>query len=76
MECQNKYGSTTVWELFTDLFDFFPISAIIANNIFAVHGGLSPLIESVDQIEGLNRFQEIPHDGPLCDLMWSDPEEG
>lgn len=31
------------------------------------------MIESVEQLEGLNRFQEIPHDGPLCDMMWSDP---
>jgi hypothetical protein len=50
MECQNKFGSTAVWELFTDLFDFFPICAIANSDIFAVHGGLSPLIESVDQI--------------------------
>jgi len=36
-----------VWEQFTDLFDFLPIAAIGAQDLFAVHGGLSPLIESV-----------------------------
>ena len=22
----------------------------------------------------INRKQEVPHDGPMCDLLWSDPE--
>ena len=25
MECQTKYGNTTVWELYTDVFDYIPI---------------------------------------------------
>ena len=29
----------------------------------------------MDQIQCLERVQEIPHDGPYCDLMWSDPED-
>jgi hypothetical protein len=23
----------------------------------------------------LDRFQEVPHEGPMCDLLWSDPED-
>ncbi len=34
----------------------------------------SPLITSLDQIRVLDRFQEIPHEGPLTDLLWSDPD--
>jgi serine/threonine-protein phosphatase 2A catalytic subunit len=36
---------------------------------------LSPSIETLDYIRGLNRVQEVPHDGPMCDLLWSDPDE-
>jgi len=39
-----------------------------------VHGGLSPSIHSIDQIKVLDRFREIPHDGPMADLVWSDPD--
>jgi serine/threonine-protein phosphatase 4 catalytic subunit len=40
-----------------------------------VHGGLSPSIQSLDQIRTIDRKQEVPHDGPMCDLLWSDPED-
>jgi hypothetical protein len=30
---------------------------------------------SLDQIRTINRQQEVPSDGPMCDLMWSDPDE-
>lgn len=42
--------------------------------IFCVHGGLSPSIQTLDQIRAIDRKQEVPHDGPMCDLLWSDPE--
>ena len=26
------------------------------------------------QIRAIDRKQEVPHEGPMCDLLWSDPE--
>ena len=43
--------------------------------IFCLHGGLSPAIDTLDHIRELDRFQEVPHEGPMCDLLWSDPED-
>jgi hypothetical protein len=40
-----------------------------------VHGGLSPLIDTVDKIRLIDRKQEVPHEGAMCDLLWSDPDE-
>ncbi|RMZ76011.1 hypothetical protein DV738_g5160, partial [Chaetothyriales sp. CBS 135597] len=44
-------------------------------SILCVHGGLSPLIETIDLIRLLDRKQEVPHEGAMCDLLWSDPDE-
>lgn len=41
--------------------------------IFCVHGGLSPSIDAVDHVRAFNRVRDIPHAGPMCDLLWSDP---
>lgn len=43
--------------------------------VLCVHGGLSPLIDSLDKIRLLDRKQEVPHEGAMCDLLWSDPDE-
>ncbi|KAI8024629.1 Serine/threonine-protein phosphatase PP-X isozyme 2 [Camellia lanceoleosa] len=51
------------------------LSALIENKIFCVHGGLSPSISTLDQIRTIDRKQEVPHDGAMCDLLWSDPED-
>lgn len=74
-ECLRKYGSINVWKHFTDLFDYLPLAATVDNSIFCPHGGLSPSLETVDQILALERVQEVPHEGAVCDLMWSDPDD-
>lgn len=30
-ECLRKYGNANVWKYFTDLFDFFPLTAVVDN---------------------------------------------
>ena len=74
-ECLRKYGSVNVWRYCTEIFDFLPLAALIDEEVFCVHGGLSPNIDTLDQIKTIDRKQEVPHEGPMCDLMWSDPEE-
>lgn len=129
-ECQRKYGNANVWKLFTDLFDYLPMTALVEDRIFCLHGGLSPSIDTLDHAKNLDRygwalftsepnkkttfvgrdeplpsrtslgpfhplppstlpphsqslfscanecrFQEVPHEGPMCDLVWSDPDD-
>ena len=50
-------------------------SALVDSQIFCLHGGLSPSIDTLDHIRALDRLQEVPHEGPMCDLLWSDPDD-
>ncbi|KFA81721.1 hypothetical protein S40288_05995 [Stachybotrys chartarum IBT 40288] len=43
--------------------------------VLCVHGGLSPLLDTVDKIRLIDRKQEVPNEGAMCDLLWSDPDE-
>ncbi|KAI3461879.1 hypothetical protein Pfo_018542 [Paulownia fortunei] len=74
-ECLRKYGNANVWKTFTDLFDYFPLTALVESEIFCLHGGLSPSIETLDNIRNFDRVQEVPHEGAMCDLLWSDPDD-
>jgi serine/threonine-protein phosphatase 4 catalytic subunit len=74
-ECLRKYGSVNVWRYCTEIFDYMSLAALIEGRIFCVHGGLSPSVNTLDEIRAIDRRQEVPHDGAMCDLMWSDPEE-
>lgn len=75
-ECIRKYNNNPeIWKYFTDLFDFLPLTCLVEGKIFCLHGGLSPTIDSLDGVRMIDRFQEVPHEGTMCDLLWSDPDE-
>ncbi|MCD7451497.1 Serine/threonine-protein phosphatase PP2A-2 catalytic subunit [Datura stramonium] len=54
-----SFHSSIVWFVFGHV-DFF---------------GLSPSLDTLDNIRALDRIQEVPHEGPMCDLLWSDPDD-
>mmetsp|Transcript_30856 Transcript_30856/g.79182 ORF Transcript_30856/g.79182 Transcript_30856/m.79182 type:complete len:317 (+) Transcript_30856:2-952(+) len=74
-ECLQTYSTPAVWKAFTEAFDYLPVTALIDSRIVCMHGGLSPSADTLDEIRQLDRIQEVPHDGPMCDLLWSDPDE-
>jgi len=73
-EIVRKYGNSNPWSYCIEVFDLLPIGAVIDGEVLCLHGGLSPEIRTIDQIRTIERNVEIPHDGPFCDLMWSDPD--
>lgn len=74
-ECLRKYGSINVWRFCTEVFDYLSLAALVDGRFFCVHGGLSPSISTLDQIRLIDRKCELPHEGGMCDLLWSDPDE-
>ena len=76
-ECVKKYGCLNLWQHCCDVFDCLSIGAVLDGVALVVHGGLSPSIDTIDQLRtSIDRFQEVPQDGAFCDILWSDPEEG
>ncbi|KAF4140540.1 Calcineurin-like phosphoesterase [Phytophthora infestans] len=78
-ECLKKYGPV-LYNRMIKCFESMPLAARLetAHGTFlAVHGGLSPDIQFVGDINGqVNRFMEPEPNGALCDLLWSDPAKG
>ena len=62
-----------LWKLFIDLFNCFPVAACIDDKIFLVHGGISPHLTNLQDITRIQRPTDVPEQGLLCDILWSDP---
>lgn len=73
-ECLHKY-SLQVYEESLNSFNALPLAAVMNNQFFCVHGGLSPDLNSLDDVRNLDRFREPPTKGLMCDLLWADPVE-
>lgn len=72
-ECKRRLNSK-VWKMFVDVFNTLPLAAVIQDKIFCVHGGISPDLHDMKQIERVARPTDIPENGLVTDLLWSDPD--
>ncbi|KAJ7977479.1 Serine/threonine-protein phosphatase [Quillaja saponaria] len=79
IECIERMGENDgiwAWTRFNQLFNCLPLAALIEKKIICMHGGIGRSINSVEQIEKLER--PITMDAGsivLMDLLWSDPTE-
>ncbi|KAM0910908.1 hypothetical protein ACQ4PT_013795 [Festuca glaucescens] len=79
LECSERMGESDgiwAWTRFNQLFNYLPLAAMIEKKIICMHGGIGRSINSVDQIEQIERPITMDVGSIiLMDLLWSDPTE-
>jgi len=69
-----KYNKK-IFEVFTDVFNYLPLAAVINKKVIIVHGGLfSKEGVTLNDIRKINRVRQPPDEGLMCELLWSDPQ--
>ena len=70
-----KYG-VQLYYRFLLLFQTMPLAALVSTaygDIFACHGGLSPDVLTIEDLDEIDRFVEPEENSALLDILWSDP---
>jgi diadenosine tetraphosphatase ApaH/serine/threonine PP2A family protein phosphatase len=85
-ECENRLQENpdlpeSVFNRINNLFEYFPLGAVIEELILCLHGGIGSSLKKLDQIEAIQRPLEVIHEvqTPLeklvVDILWSDPTD-
>mmetsp|Transcript_159834 Transcript_159834/g.298018 ORF Transcript_159834/g.298018 Transcript_159834/m.298018 type:complete len:1108 (-) Transcript_159834:131-3454(-) len=73
-ECKRRFN-IKLWKSFCDVFNCFPLAAVVEDKIFCCHGGPSPELTHLDKIRRIMRPTDVPDTGIICDLLWADPDQ-
>jgi serine/threonine-protein phosphatase PP1 catalytic subunit len=73
-ECKRRLNIKT-WKMFCDVFNCFPLAAVVDEKIFCCHGGPSPELTNLDDVRRITRPTDVPDTGIICDLLWADPDQ-
>lgn len=71
-ECVQRFNAD-IWKQVNLAFRALPLAAIIRDRIFCTHGGLSPQMNSIDDILRIRRPTDTGVSAILNDLLWADP---
>ncbi|ELP91617.1 serine/threonine protein phosphatase 2B catalytic subunit gamma isoform, putative [Entamoeba invadens IP1] len=74
-ECQWKYNEL-IYTALLEVFQALPLAILLdtsCGTFFICHGGLSPDLNSCEDVNRLTRFTEPGEVGLLTDLLWADP---
>ncbi|KAH7098080.1 Metallo-dependent phosphatase [Auriculariales sp. MPI-PUGE-AT-0066] len=74
LECKHKY-SERIYDACVASFCALPLAALVNKQFLCIHGGLSPELNTLDDLRNLDRFREPPTQGLMCDILWADPAE-
>ncbi|KAI9269818.1 Metallo-dependent phosphatase-like protein [Sporodiniella umbellata] len=74
IECRHKY-TESVYDACMESFCSLPLAAVMNKQFLCIHGGLSPELQTLDDLKKIDRFREPPTHGLMCDLLWADPLE-
>jgi protein phosphatase len=74
-EVTTQYPTKRLYEVFNDVFQWMPLVAILNDQIFCVHGGISPHAKSVAQLRKIKRPLPSYNVEVVADLVWSDPSQ-
>ncbi|XP_018430471.1 PREDICTED: serine/threonine-protein phosphatase 5, partial [Nanorana parkeri] len=73
-EVKAKY-STQMFQLFSEVFQWLPLAMCVNQRVLIMHGGLfSEDGVTLEQLRNIERNRQPPDSGPMCDLLWSDPQ--
>ncbi|KAI6192140.1 Serine/threonine-protein phosphatase [Aphelenchoides bicaudatus] len=77
-ECIQRYTfekGEPLWRKFIDVFNWIPLAALLNKSVFCMHGGISPHLQTLDEVAKIQRPSIVPPYGLACDLVWADPNE-